>query len=210
MKNWVLRGLSTRKMTSHFPNGEPESVSPWSTLPVKTGEGFVTCPTDAISNDSVIAERCISCGRCASAFSPDLNIRTAVVKKSESVFRNSFNVFIIDTGSCGACNVEVKALTNPIYDMHRLGIFFTSTPRHADALLVVGVMAEKMKEPLKKAYEAMAEPKLVIAIGACALSGGILGKGIEETLKAEVLVPGCPPSPFTILDALIRSKEGQK
>lgn len=208
MKNWAVRGLSRRRMTTAFPRGEPESVAPWSTIPVKVREGTVLCPADAIHDNSVIAEKCISCGRCSDAFAPGGNVRTVLVRRADGVFRKSFNIFIIDTGSCGACNLEVKALTNPIYDMHRLGIFFTSTPRHADALLVVGVMSENMKEPLKKAYEAMPYPKLVFAVGACAVSGGILGKSIEETLNADVIVPGCPPSPFTILDALLKSREG--
>ncbi len=197
-------------MTSRFPGEVPESIAPWSTIPVRAAEGTVSCPTSAILHDSVIPERCISCGRCGDSFAPGMDIHTSIVKRPERTFKESFTVFMIDTGSCGACNLEVKSLTNPIYDMHRLGIFFTSTPRHADALLVVGVLSEKMKDPLRRAYEAMPDPKLVIAVGACALSGGILGSGIREMLDADVLVPGCPPSPFTILDALIRSRDGQK
>lgn len=197
-------------MTSSFPVGKPESVAPWSTIPVKASEGAVSCPTDAILNDAVIAERCISCGRCSDSFAPGMDVHTSVIKREERTFAKSFTVFMIDTGSCGACNLEVKSLTNPIYDMHRLGIFFTSTPRHADALLVVGVLSEKMRDPLRRAYEAMPDPKLVIAVGACALSGGILGSSIREMLDADVLVPGCPPSPFTILDALSRSRGGKK
>jgi Ni,Fe-hydrogenase III small subunit len=210
MNNWFFRGLKKGRMTSKFPASEPESVSPWSTRPVRAREGLVTCPTDAIAGDSVVMEKCISCGRCSGSFDPEGSVSTSISKKVEPHFRRSFNIFMIDTGSCGACNLEVKALSNPIYDMHRLGIFFTSTPRHADALLVVGVLSDEMKEPLRLAYEAMPDPKLIFAIGACAISGGIIGKGVEEVVQADVLVPGCPPNPFTILDALIKSKGGTR
>ncbi|MBX8637470.1 MAG: NADH:ubiquinone oxidoreductase [Thermoplasmata archaeon] len=197
-------------MASKFPASKPESVSPWSTRPVRIREGTVTCPVDAISGDSVTMEKCISCGRCSDAFSPEGSVSTSTSRISEPRFRRSFNLFMIDTGSCGACNLEVKALSNPMHDMQRLGIFFTGTPRHADALLVVGVLSDEMKEALRLAYDAMPHPKLVFAIGACAISGGILGKGIGEVLQADVIVPGCPPSPFTILDALIKSKGSTK
>lgn len=208
MRNWVLRGVKKGKVTTRFPYGEPESVSPWSTRPVRTGEGDVTCPADAIEDGEVRMDRCISCGRCSGPFSPEGKIDISVIGRVEKRFRKSFTVFVIDTGSCGACNLEVKTLSNPIYDAHRLGINFTSTPRHADALLVVGTLAEGMKEPLMRAYEAMPEPKLVMAAGTCAISGGILGEGVSGLLKADVLIPGCPPTPFTILDALVKAKGG--
>ena len=210
MNNWFFRGLLKGNMASKFPASEPESVSPWSTRPVRIREGPVTCPVDAISGDSVAMEKCISCGRCSDAFGPEGSVSTSTSRISEPRFRRSFNLFMIDTGSCGACNLEVKALSNPMHDMQRLGIFFTGTPRHADALLVVGVLSDEMKGALRLAYDAMPHPKLVFAIGACAISGGILGKGIGEVLQADVIVPGCPPSPFTILDALIKSKGSTK
>jgi len=90
--------------------------------------------------------------------------------------------------------------------MTRFGIFFTNTPRHADALVVMGIMTEGMREAYMRAYDAMPEPKLVIALGACAISGGIFGSGIPDP---DVVIPGCPPAPYTILDALVRAKGGE-
>jgi Ni,Fe-hydrogenase III small subunit len=93
--------------------------------------------------------------------------------------------------------------------MHRLGFFITPTPRQADILLVVGPVTDHMKIPLLKAYEAMPSPKRVMAVGACALSGGIFGpsfvsySGVSEILTVDVKVPGCPPPPFAILHGLL-------
>jgi Ni,Fe-hydrogenase III small subunit len=209
MKSWILTGLRKGVVTTHFPDGDAESVSAWSTRPVRQKEGNVDCPTDAIETDNVNMAKCISCGRCSPQFKPEGDVRIAMPGGSDRTFRRSFHLYLIDTGSCGACNTEVHALSNPVYDLNRLGIFFTNTPRHADALLVVGVLAERMHDVLIAAYDAMPEPRLVIAAGACAISGGIIGRPITDAIQADVLVPGCPPNPFTILDALIKARGGK-
>ena len=209
MKSWILSGLRKGIVTTRFPDGDAESVSAWSTKPVRKMEGRVECPADAVEADSVNMERCISCGRCAPQFEPAGDVRIALLSESNRTFRQSFHIYLIDTGSCGACNTEVHALSNPVYDFNRVGIFFTSTPRHADALIVVGVLAERMHDVLIAAYDAMPEPKLVIAAGTCAISGGIIGRPVTGAVRVDVLVPGCPPSPFTILDALIKARGGR-
>ncbi|HTP55673.1 MAG TPA: NADH-quinone oxidoreductase subunit NuoB [Thermoplasmata archaeon] len=118
-------------------------------------------------------------------------------------------MFLVDVGSCNACNLEVIALANPFYDSQRLGVFFTNSPRHADALLVVGVPTEPMVEPVRRAYEAMPGPKAVIAVGACPISGGAfrgnpgLRASIDELVPVDIYVPGCPPTPVQILDAIL-------
>lgn len=202
----MFRGLRKGRVTTAFPWKPPESVPVWTTRPVWKGEGEVSCPADAIKEHRVDIGRCISCGYCSSAYEPNGSVDLSIVNGKERIFARSYHVYLFDAGTCGSCNLEIKSLTNPVYDMNRLGIFFASTPKHADAILVSGIMAEGMREPLKRAVEALPEPRLVFAIGACAISGGILGKAITEVVDADVIVPGCPPNPFTILNALLKSR----
>jgi Ni,Fe-hydrogenase III small subunit len=122
-------------------------------------------------------------------------------------FNRSLYLYPVDSGSCGACNMELQALSTPHYDMNRLGLFFTNTPRHADALVIMGVNSERMADVLEKAYSAMPEPKLVISLGDCALSGGLIGKCPELGKKAVVNIPGCPPDPYAILEGIIKAKD---
>lgn len=122
-------------------------------------------------------------------------------------FNRSLYLYPVDSGSCGACNMELQALYTPHYDMNRLGLFFTNTPRHADALIIMGVNSERMEEVLGKAYNAMPEPKLVISLGDCALFGGLIGRCPELSEKAVVNIPGCPPDPYAILEGIIKAKE---
>jgi Ni,Fe-hydrogenase III small subunit len=122
-------------------------------------------------------------------------------------FNRSLYLYPIDSGTCGACNMELQALTSPHYDMNRLGLFFTNTPRHADALLIMGVHSQRMVEVIDKAYNAMPNPKLIISLGDCALSGGLIGECPELSKKAILKIPGCPPTPNTLLEGLIKVKE---
>jgi len=127
----------------------------------------------------------------------------------DHAFRHSVHVIVVDAGDCGACLREVKQLGNPYYNMHRLGFFITPTPRHADILLVVGPVTDHMRIALCKTYDAMPTPKRVIAVGACALSGGVFGpsfvaeSGVARVLPVDVEVPGEPPPPLAILHALL-------
>jgi Ni,Fe-hydrogenase III small subunit len=125
------------------------------------------------------------------------------------LFRGSFHLRHVDAGSCNGCEAELRALTNPYYDLHRLGIFISPSPRHADGLLVTGPVTRAMKEPLLRTYEAMPDPRLVVAVGACACSGGIFANSpmtigpLERVLPVDVFIPGCPPSPLTLLHGLL-------
>jgi Ni,Fe-hydrogenase III small subunit len=125
------------------------------------------------------------------------------------VFGRSLHVRHVDAGSCNACESETKMLTNPYYDVQRLGIFFTPSPRHADLLLITGPLSRAMQEPLRLTYEAMPDPRLVLAVGACACSGGLFcssplaGRGLAEALPVDAYVPGCPPSPLALIHGLL-------
>jgi Ni,Fe-hydrogenase III small subunit/ferredoxin len=181
--------------------------------------------------------RCILCGRCVELYSdlftlgPDfensvLRRESLVVPQAAEsehaltdlrgelhrrvrALRRSIHVRHVDAGSDGSDEWEIAALTNPIYDIQRLGIFFTATPRHADVLLVTGVGTLGMADPLRRTYEAMPYPKVVIAAGAEAASGGIFARcygvndGVGELVPVDVWVPGSPASPFGLLHGLL-------
>jgi formate hydrogenlyase subunit 7 len=127
----------------------------------------------------------------------------------QRLFGRSLHIRHVDAGSCNACESEIKLLTNPYYDIQRLGIFFTPSPRHADLLLVTGTVTRAMEDPLRQTYDAMPDPRLVVAVGACACSGGIFGPsaysrgGVGEVLPVDVFIPGCPPSPLTLMHGLL-------
>jgi Ni,Fe-hydrogenase III small subunit len=130
-------------------------------------------------------------------------------QKFSKSFRRSLHLRVIDAGACGACLSEIEQLNKPYYNMHRLGFFLTPTPREADVLLVAGPVTDHMRVPLLKAYEAMPEPKAVVALGACAIFGGIFGSGFaslggaSSLVPVDLLIPGCPPPPLAILHALL-------
>lgn len=126
-------------------------------------------------------------------------------EKVKGVLGRSLGIREVDAGSCNGCEVEVTALSNPVYDLERFGIHFVASPRHADVLLVTGVSSRNMEEALRRTYQATPDPKVVVAVGACACSGGIFGKsyasggGIRGVVPVDVFVPGCPPRPEAIL-----------
>ena len=139
---------------------------------------------------------------------PDRN-QAPVIPRIPRTFRRSLHIRHVDAGSDGSEESEILALTNPYYDISRLGIFFTPSPRHADVLLVTGPVTSAMKDPLLRSYEAMPDPKIVIAVGTDACSGGIYGEGyatlggIDRVLPVDVYVPGSPPSPLAIIYGLL-------
>ena len=123
-----------------------------------------------------------------------------------AALRRSVHVRHVDAGSDGSEEWEIQALLGPVYDVHRLGIFFTASPRHADVLLVTGAGTGGMAGPLRTTYEGMPGPKVVIAVGTDAVSGGLLGDelaGAAAIVPVDVWVPGSPPSPFGILNGLL-------
>lgn len=144
--------------------------------------------------------------------------RIALARRTAAL-RQSVHVRHVDAGSDGSEEWEIQALAGPVYDLHRLGVFFTASPRHADILLVTGAGTEGMAGPLTTTYDGMPDPKVVVAVGTDACSGGMLGgqphaghngtrspgrlTGPGAVIPVDVWVPGSPPSPFAILNALL-------
>lgn len=129
--------------------------------------------------------------------------------KIRKIFGRSLAIREVDAGSCNGCEIEITALNNAIYDIERFGIHFVASPRHADLLLVTGPASRNMEIALKRTYDATPDPKLVVAVGACACSGGIFGDtyattgGIDKVVPVDVYIPGCPPRPEAILYGLL-------
>src|SRR5512138_1128012 len=115
----------------------------------------------------------------------------------------------VDAGSCNGCELEIHALGNPYYNIEGLGIRFAASPRHADMLLVTGPVSRNMERALKIAYEAMPDPKLVVAVGDCGRDGGLFGEsyatcgGVAKVIPVDVAIPGCPPPPLDILRGIL-------
>ncbi len=133
----------------------------------------------------------------------------AVRAKAAKLFGRSLAVREVDAGSCNGCDYEANALNNPFNDVERFGIHFVASPRHADLLLVTGTACRNMELGLLRTYAATPDPKLVVAVGACACSGGIFRgsyatrEGIDALLPVDVYVPGCPPRPQAILHGIL-------
>jgi len=115
----------------------------------------------------------------------------------------------VDAGSCNGCELEIHALNNPYYNLEGQGIKFVASPRHADMLLVTGPVSRHMERALKIAFEATPEPKLVVAVGDCGCTGGVFGERyascgrVSNVIPVDVAVPGCPPSPLAIMQAIL-------
>jgi Ni,Fe-hydrogenase III small subunit len=130
----------------------------------------------------------------------------------QEIFRllgRALNIRQLDAGSCNGCEAEITALTNPYYDLERFGIHFVASPKHADMLLVTGPVTRNMAVAVKKTYEAVPAPKLVVAVGACGCSGGIFASShavvgpVDRVIPVDGYIPGCPPTPSMILTGIL-------
>jgi Ni,Fe-hydrogenase III small subunit len=129
--------------------------------------------------------------------------------KTQRLLGRALAIREVDAGSCNGCEIEITALTNPVYDLERFGIHFVASPRHADMLLVTGPVTRNMEVPLRKTYEATPAPKLVVAVGDCAQTCGVF-KGsyavfgsVDKVVPVDVFVTGCPPEPADILRGIL-------
>jgi len=238
MTKWVVKGLRTGIKSTLYPQ-VPEraaGVSPGRPAGTRvSGCEAAThlrdlCPTGALEADergvAVLEDRCVHCFRCTRGDQPaairwEQDYEWAAIEHTVEnaqrrlgrAFGRSLHIRFLDAGACGACMSEARQINNPYYNIHRLGFFMTPTPRSADILLVAGPLTDAMRLPLQKTYDAMPTPKRVVAIGACALSGGVFGPsfasaaGVAELLPVDVVVPGCPPPPLAILHGLLVAVE---
>jgi Ni,Fe-hydrogenase III small subunit/formate hydrogenlyase subunit 6/NADH:ubiquinone oxidoreductase subunit I len=132
-----------------------------------------------------------------------------LAREIHRVLGRSLAIREVDAGSCNGCEQEIIALNNPLYDLERFGIHFVASPRHADMLLVTGPVTRNMELALRKAYDATPDPKLVVAVGACGISGGMFGTnyatrgGVDQVIPVDVYVPGCPPRPEALLHGIL-------
>lgn len=133
-----------------------------------------------------------------------------IKERTDKIFGRSLHIREVDAGSCNGCEIEIVGLNSPIYDVERFGIHFVASPRHADLLLVTGPVTRNMELALRKTYDAMPEPRLVVAVGACGCSGGIFGRnyatvgGVDAVIPVDLYIPGCPPNPIALLDGLLK------
>ncbi len=197
-----------------------------------------SCPTSAIKaspeGPQIDLGRCLFCADCeqscpANAIQFSREYRLAAVRredlvltpgaqqlgralneKARTLFGRSLKLRQVSAGGCAACEADVNVLNTVVFDLGRFGIQFVASPRHADGLLITGPVPHNMREALEQTYQAMPTPRMVIAVGSCAIAGGPFAdnpevvNGALASVPVDLFIPGCPPHPITILDGLLR------
>jgi len=188
------------------------------------------CPVNALTKPggSVLINYhvCIFCGECARCCPSKALVHSHKDRLAEygehlteelrreiaNTLGRSLHIRHLDVGSCNACDFEMAALLNPVYDLQQYGIDFVASPRHADMLMVTGCVTQNLTQALKMTYAATAEPKLVLALGACACGGEVFGASyavnggaVDKHLPVDIYIPGCPPRPAAIIQGLLKA-----
>jgi Ni,Fe-hydrogenase III small subunit len=133
----------------------------------------------------------------------------SVTRAARATLGRSLSIRQVDAGSCNGCELEIHALNNAFYDIERFGLHFVASPRHADVLLVTGPVTRNMREALERTYNATPDPKWVVAVGDCAVDGGIfagsyaVAGGVKDAIPVDLHIRGCPPSPTALLQGLL-------
>jgi Ni,Fe-hydrogenase III small subunit len=133
----------------------------------------------------------------------------SVKRAARATLGRSLSIRQVDAGSCNGCELEIHALNNAFYDLERFGLHFVASPRHADVLLVTGPVTRNMREALERTYNAAPDPKWVVAVGDCAVDGGVfagsyaVAGGVNDVIPVDLHIRGCPPSPTALLKGLL-------
>lgn len=184
-----------------------EEVCPQSAIRISNEFELATTHKSNIANGQSGAN-----GGFVSDYNPEITSQK-LKRRIRKLFGRSLQIREVDAGSCNGCDNEANALNGPYIDIDRLSINFVASPRHADLLLVTGPVSKNMELALVKTYQAVPDPKLVVAVGSCACSGGIFAGsyatkcGIDSILPVDVYVPGCPPRPQAIIYGLLKAVE---